>query len=320
MWPTAGIDHRFDHRGPECQHRVNRIANLDQFDDRHRCGGDFCFEWRLVGQCRRANIDLGGHKYRLQDRRRHLQWSGHVESFEEWHGNLGTQRYQHLHRKHDHFRWDIDHVHESYSQLPTINIGDGATLSVNPAGSANLTLTAGQSIAGTGATGTVITGNATGNGVITTSNTTISSTGTLTFNRLEIRGTGNQITGGNIISGVNASRRGLIVGNTNAGTLTITGGTLTSIGGSVIDLVGANGGAGTFIIDGGSYVNTANSGRLNLGLGGTSSTFTINSGSAEINTLEIQYRGGECRRQSEWRLAHAVEHRGHEWGLETTQL
>jgi len=171
---------------------------------------------------------------------------------------------------------------------PTIFIGNGATWN----STASLTLAANQSITGTGTTGFVTTNNT---GLLTTSGTTISSSGTLTFSRLDVRGAGNVISGGNIQSGSTATgMRGLLVGNSTTTTLTITGGTFTSNGGNANYDTIANTNAtgapnGTLIINGGAYVNTASNGRLMLGNGGSQSgnaTLTLTEGSATINALE----------------------------------
>ncbi|OYV07536.1 MAG: hypothetical protein CFE26_00475, partial [Verrucomicrobiales bacterium VVV1] len=171
---------------------------------------------------------------------------------------------------------------------PNIFIGNGATL----IGGNAFTLTAGQNVTGTGTTGFVIT-NTNNSGLVTTGTNTISTSGTLTLSRLQVGGTGNLITGGDIQSGSSATtQRGLLVGNGTTGVLTITGGTFTSNGGGATnyDLLGntANTGDGTLIINGGAYVNTANSGLLNLGNGTGSGTLTLTSGSATINTLRFQ--------------------------------
>ena len=180
---------------------------------------------------------------------------------------------------------------------PTIFIGNGATLlNTGAAGSSFFTLSANQNITGTGATGFATHQNVGANSYITTSGSTISNnaSGTLTFSRLDVRGAGNQITAGDIQSGgAAASQRGLLLGNTASGDLTITGGSLTTNGGSTnFDMIGNSSAAGapvaTLTINGGSYVNTASSGKTSLGNGGgnaATGTLTLTSGSATINEL-----------------------------------
>ena len=172
---------------------------------------------------------------------------------------------------------------------PTIFIGDGATWN----STAGLTLAAGQTVTGTGSTGSITTTSSTG--LITTGSTTVSSSGTLNVTRLSFQGFGNQITGGNIVSGGTGSgQRGLLVGNGSSAELTITGGTLTTLGGNTnYDTIANTNAAGapnaTLTINGGSYINTASNGRLMLGNTGTlagNATLTLTTGAATVNTLE----------------------------------
>jgi len=167
----------------------------------------------------------------------------------------------------------------------TISIAGGATLN------ASMGLVSGQSVVGTGTgTATVITSS-----LIALGNNTFSHTGDATninnklfIQRLEIQGTGVEMTSGNIESGVAGSRRGLLVGNNAVGTFTISGGTFTSLGGNTqADTIGTNHGSASNIlnISGGNYVNA---GTLTFGTGATSGrggTLNINSGSATIGTL-----------------------------------
>ena len=170
-----------------------------------------------------------------------------------------------------------------------ISIAGGAKIDFSTGASANFTLSAAQDVEGTG-TGTALfnTGNNAANGVLTTGDSTFSHSGagTLVFQRLEIRGALNDMTGGNIQVGVAGTRRGLVIANNGNGDFTISGGTLTSIGGNTFpDCIGANGGTGTFTLSGGNYVN---SGTLSFGVSGTNhpgGIFNINSGSASIGTL-----------------------------------
>jgi autotransporter-associated beta strand protein len=175
-----------------------------------------------------------------------------------------------------------------FANSPTIFIGDSATLNLSSGVNSVFTLASNQSIQGTGATGTINIGNTLTNGVVTAGGNTISTSGALTLQRLEVRGANNEMTGGNITSGVAGTRRGLLVGNISAGTFTISGGTLTSIGGDTAhaDVIGTtNATSGTFNITGGNYVNT---GTLSFGIGATGhpgGTLNLNSGSATIGTL-----------------------------------
>ncbi len=171
---------------------------------------------------------------------------------------------------------------------PNIVIGDGATLNCTGGFSA----AAGQDISGTGATGFFSTSST---GLITAGGTSISSTGSLTFSRLDFRGEDNVISGGSIQSGSGGNlMRGLLVGNSTSGTLTISGGTLTTSGGATnSDLIANTSGAGapvaSLIINGGSYINTANSGKTQLGNGGTAAgtaNLTLTAGSATIHNLD----------------------------------
>jgi len=169
-----------------------------------------------------------------------------------------------------------------------ISIAGGATFTGSSGSSNNFTLASGQNIIGTGTgTATFNIGNNAINGVLTQGNTTIShtGTGTLFFQRLEIRGTGNEMTGGNVQAGVNNTRRGLIVGSVEDGTFTISGGTLTTLGGNQSDVVGNSTGTGVLNISGGNYVT----GSVVIGIGTPTSTgsgtININSGSATIGSL-----------------------------------
>lgn len=170
---------------------------------------------------------------------------------------------------------------------PTIQIGNEAILE----STGGFTLAANQSVTGTGVAGNVTT--TAGTGLITVGNNTVSSSGTLTLTRFSVLGSGNQLTGGDIRSGgTGTNQRGLLVGNSGSGTLTITGGTLTSLGGSAnFDGLGTTTASanGTLVINGGTYVNTNSTGTLSLGNGTAnagSGTFTVTSGSATINTLK----------------------------------
>ncbi len=173
---------------------------------------------------------------------------------------------------------------------PTIFIGSGAALTF----SLNLDLTSGQNLVGTGATGSVLSTSTTNTSaaIKTNGNSTISTSGTLTLTRLDIAGTGNEITGGNVVSGNSTEgRRGLVVGNQTSGTLTLSGGTFTSLGrSSSADVIGAGNaaGVGALIIDGGSYVNAFNDGGLSFGASaaGSTGTLTLTSGSATIGRLQ----------------------------------
>ena len=122
-------------------------------------------------------------------------------------------------------------------------------------------------------------------GIITmTGGTLAGGAGTLTSTRINVNSTASaQMTGGNIKSG--GTDRGLVVGNGNTATFTISGGIFTSsFGGANVDLLG-NGasGNGTLLINGGNYINA---GTLSLGNTSGNGTFTISSGSATINTLK----------------------------------
>jgi len=182
-----------------------------------------------------------------------------------------------------------------------IFIGNGATIEYT-SNSGQFNLKDGQKITGTGTTGSFL--NAATNtsllSVIALGNNTISSSGTLTFSRLDAYKAGNEITGGDIQSGGittgTTNRRGLVIGNGtgDASTLTITGGTLTSLGGSgAADLLGNQStGNGTLIINGGAYVNTSETGTTNLGNGTGTGSLTLTSGSATINTLVLNPGNG----------------------------
>ena len=173
---------------------------------------------------------------------------------------------------------------------PTISIGNGATLRSTAA----FTLAAGQDITGTGSTGFVTMSPAGSNGFVTTSGTDISTSGTLAFSRLDVRGTGNVISSGAIQAGGTASnQRGLLVGNTVTGDLTLSSGaslTTGATGANSQDILGNGVGDGSLIINGGAYTNT--SGLATLLLGNAASNggaiLTVNSGSASIGTLSYQ--------------------------------
>jgi fibronectin-binding autotransporter adhesin len=173
-----------------------------------------------------------------------------------------------------------------------ITIGDGATLQ----SAANYTLGAGQSVTGTGTTGFLTTSPAGVNGFVTTSGSTFSTTGTLTLSRLDVRGLGNQLSSGTFLSGgAAAGQRGLLVGNTVAGDLTIQAGASLSTSGSgsnAFDILGSGAaGNGSLVIDGGTYDATSGLASLLLGNGATNlggGTLTVNSGSASIGTIAYQ--------------------------------
>jgi autotransporter-associated beta strand protein len=175
---------------------------------------------------------------------------------------------------------------------PNIYLGDGAKLQIGrtPNG---FNLTSGQTFTGTGTTGTMVnTFKNNALNLLMTDSNTISTSGSLFLPRLDVNGTGNQMTGGNIQAGGGnqngGTGRGLVVGNQRSGTFTITGGTFTSVGGGTFpDVVGAlRPGDGTFIINGGNYVNTFSAGTLSLGLNRLGAgMLTLTSGSATINTL-----------------------------------
>jgi autotransporter-associated beta strand protein len=179
------------------------------------------------------------------------------------------------------------------SNTSSISIGNGATLSF---GVNVLNLADGATVTGTGTTGFLTSTGTNTSNLRMNGNNIMSSVGTLTLSRLDVNGAGNQITGGSIQSGASGTRRGLVVGNAAAGTLTIPGGTFTSVGGSAADLVGAAvDGNGTLVVNGGSYVNTAGNGTLSLGQvgvsGNTTGVLTLASGSATIHTLEFSPTG-----------------------------
>jgi autotransporter-associated beta strand protein len=176
------------------------------------------------------------------------------------------------------------------SSSSKISIGGGSTFAYSSGADSSFFLASGQAVEGTGTgVATFNTGNNSGNGLVTVDNNTFSHTGsgTLKFQRLDIRGMNNMLTGGNVEAGVSSSRRGLLVGNTSAGTFTLSAGTFTSLGeiSTFSDVIGVNGVLGTFNISGGNYVNA---GLLAFGIGTTAhrgGTLNINSGTATIGTL-----------------------------------
>lgn len=179
---------------------------------------------------------------------------------------------------------------------PTIFIGDGATLR----STGTFILAANQNITGTGTTGNVIHATPGTSNFQTTGNSTISTTGALTISRLDVRGAGNVISGGSILSGGSASgQRGLLIGNTVTGDLTIsTGASLTTgaSGTNAQDIFGIGAGiSGTLIINGGTYTNTTGLAALQLGnnTGNGAGILTINSGSASIGTIVYQPGAGQ---------------------------
>jgi fibronectin-binding autotransporter adhesin len=175
---------------------------------------------------------------------------------------------------------------------PSIIVGNGATLNVT--GTRRFILSAGQVVTGIGTTGNITT--TSGTGLITSGNNAISTTSpsnVLTLTRLEVTGTGNTITHGNIQSGgAGLFQRGLVVGSTANGILTVTGGTYTSNGtGTNYDVLGSNNAnTGTLVIDGGTYVVAGTPGRLNLGNAGSNGNgvLTLSSGSASMKTLAYE--------------------------------
>jgi autotransporter-associated beta strand protein len=178
---------------------------------------------------------------------------------------------------------------------PTISIGNGATLQSTAA----FTLAAGQDIIGTGTTGFVTMSPAGSNGFVTTSGTDISTSGTLAISRLDVRGLGNVISNGAILAGGAASnQRGLLVGNTVNGDLTLNSGaslTTGATGANSQDLLGNGAGTGTLVINGGTYTNTSGLATLQLGNAGNngSGTLTLTSGSASIGTIAYQAGTGD---------------------------
>ena len=161
-----------------------------------------------------------------------------------------------------------------------IFIGNGATLT----SSGGFSMTANQTLTGTGATGSV-TGLST-LGLAMNGNNTVSNNagGQLSLTRLSVYGANNTITAGDIQSGVSGTSRGLNIGNGNSGSLTITGGSLTTNGNSTAgDILGSTNasGVGTLTINGGSY--TANSAQgLNIGFAAGSGTLTLTSGNVTL--------------------------------------
>jgi autotransporter-associated beta strand protein len=174
---------------------------------------------------------------------------------------------------------------------PTIFIGNGATLNAT----SNFTLSSGQSIVGTGATGSFI-GN-TNPGLTMNGNNTVSNNagGQLTLTRLSVLGSNNTITAGNIQSGGSGSgQRGLNIANGNAGTLTISGGSLTTNGNATLgDIIGSTSaaGVGTLNIAGGNYVANSSQG-LNIGFSAGSGTLNISSGNVTLPMLTFNAVNG----------------------------
>ncbi len=176
------------------------------------------------------------------------------------------------------------------SSSANVFIGNGATL----AASSGFSMTSGQSITGTGATGT-INGN-TNPGLTMNGNNTLSNNagGQLSLLRLSVFGANNTITAGDIQSGASGAgtSRGLNIANGNAGTLTITGGSLTTTSNSsAVDILGSTNasGVGNLIINGGSFTSAAG---LNIGFGAGSGALTLTSGNATISRLEFSAVNG----------------------------
>ena len=76
-----------------------------------------------------------------------------------------------------------------------------------------------------------------------------------------------------------AGQRGLVIGSSGTGAMTITGGSFSTVGSTTGDIIG-NVGTGSLTINGGSYTASA-AVALSLGVSGTG-TFTVTSGSATL--------------------------------------
>ncbi len=173
-------------------------------------------------------------------------------------------------------------------EASSFEIKSGARMELSGGGrSATLALAEDASIFGSGTETSRITGTSASQVRMTGNNTIYQDGGgTLELTRLEIHGTGNEMTGG-IINAISSSARGLLIGNNTSADFTISGGTWTSTG-DTPDVLGANGATGTFNIEGGHYVNA---GVLEFGINSDShpgGVINIESGSATIGSL--QYR------------------------------
>jgi len=163
-----------------------------------------------------------------------------------------------------------------------ISLGNGTTLSVAGLTGGTLILASGQSLTATGATATV-----TGTALNTSGNNTLSTTGgTLTLPRLNVFGTGNQFTGGNLSSG--GTNRGLVIGSsTGAGELTISGGSFSTAGAQLADVIG-NDQNGSLTVNGGTFAGAATTVLgLNSGLSWTSTLTVSGTGAVNVNLLQL---------------------------------